>query len=122
MEEANKFYNSINLGELGGEWTPEGYKFTKLNKFGSVAKAGVAVGDVLLSVQGEAVREGMSFPELIAPLVKVGVGGKVVYNVLRAGKAMDFTVKLTKKRTLNFDIEEVDADLERKIAPLALAA
>ncbi len=114
-EEALDFYNSINLGDLEGEKHPQGWLFQKLNKFGSISKAGLFAGDVLTAVDGHSVVD-IRWPAYMTILKEAGVGNTVKFDVLRAGQPMSFNVKLKQRKTLAFNIGEADHDL-RKIVP-----
>tara|TARA_R110002096_G_scaffold44526_13_gene120604 strand:+ start:216757 stop:217119 length:363 start_codon:yes stop_codon:yes gene_type:complete len=112
--EALDFYNSIHLGDIEGRMTSQGWELIKLNKFGALAKAGALVGDVIAVVAGKPIA-----PDFVANmmvLMEAGVGATVKYGVIRKDKKLVLSVKLKKRRTLNFDIDEADVDL-RKIAP-----
>lgn len=116
MEEAHQFWDQVNLGVIETENTEEGRKMLKLNKFGAIAKAGVATGDVLQEVNGVSV-VGWEFEDMMEPYIAAGLGAKVPHTFSRGGRRYVVDVELKKKRTLSFDVAEVDADLERKIAP-----
>lgn len=112
--EALDFYNSIHLGDIDIQMTKDGVKLIKLNKFGALAKAGALPGDVIAVIAGKPVQE--DFVQNMMPLMEAGVGATVKYGIIRKDKKLVLNVKLKKRRTLNFDIDEADVDL-RKIAP-----
>jgi S1-C subfamily serine protease len=88
----------------------------RVDRFGSVAKAGIVAGDEIVGLNGARLTNP---PEkcVLEVITKVGVGGTVTVNVMRNGARVDIPVVLRAKRALNLDLEEVSEVLERKIAP-----
>jgi S1-C subfamily serine protease len=87
----------------------------KLEKFGSAPKAGLQVGDEIMTWNNKAPKTG---EELLLILGSVGIGGTLKLSVLRGGNRIELNMPIVAKRkTLSLDLDEVDAVLERKISP-----
>jgi S1-C subfamily serine protease len=87
---------------------------TRVNEFDSLGKAGIQNGDEILMVDGAPMG---GFNTFLHTIERLGVGSKPIFRIRRAGVEIDIPVELLKKRKLNFDIEEAQSDLERRIAP-----
>jgi predicted metalloprotease with PDZ domain len=110
----DKAINEIRIASEA-EWGANGTcVMVKMNKFDSLGKAGIQEGDEILAINGVALAGVGSFMSILGQL---GVGAKPAFRIRRAGNQLDISVELLKKRKLNFDIEEAQVDLERKIAP-----
>lgn len=105
----------ISFGLMDFEKTASGTVLVKkVNKFSSLGKAGIGAGDEILAMDGVVAK---SPEEAGAILRAAGIGGSVDFLIRRAGEELHIPVKLLKKRRLNLQLDEVDASLERKIAP-----
>jgi predicted metalloprotease with PDZ domain len=110
----DKAINEIRIASEA-QWGASGTcVMVKMNKFDSLGKAGIKEGDEILAINGVALA---GLPAFMATLGQLGVGAKPTFRVRRAGSELEIAVELLKKRKLNFDIEEAQVDLERKIAP-----
>jgi len=107
------------LGLLGGTTTGTGtFVIQELKKFASLSKAGLQAGDEIISfgpMVGAALEQNQT--EIVALVARLGVGGTIPVKFKRAGKVADVMVKLVAKKNLNLSLEDVDLELERKIAP-----
>jgi C-terminal processing protease CtpA/Prc len=112
--EALEFYNSIHLGDIEAAMTEQGWELKKLNKFGSLAKAGALVGDIVAVIGGKPIANDFALNMMV--MMEAGIGATVKFGIIRKDKKLVLNVKLKKRRTLSFDIDEADVDL-RKIAP-----
>ena len=119
-ENTLKSLQEINLGLLAVEYkSDEGaWMLKKLNRFGSLGRAGLVNGDVVLSMNGHAPRTAEEATQLIA---QAGAGGTIVYRVRRSNQYFDLPVTMLKKRSMSFDLDELGTELENKIAPIVLA-
>lgn len=105
----------ISFGVLELELTPTGTVLVKkVDKFSSAGKAGIVSGDQIVLFGGE---KPSSPQRSWAIMAEAGVGGTIPVTVLRAGKEIEISMTLLKKRNLDFELDEVDPALERKIAP-----
>jgi S1-C subfamily serine protease len=109
-----------NLGISDYVVQPQGAQITKIDKFGSAGKAGLAVGDIMTAVNGKKLPAVKPHELVLAECAIAGVGGSINVNILRGGKDMLVAVKLTAKKTIALDLEEVSEVLERKISPQAM--
>ena len=108
-------FGSINFGLGDAEYTETGsIKVRSLNRFGSFGKAGVIAGDEVIEIDG-------CVPECIEKItfmnLRTGVGGVQRLKVKRGDQFLELDMKLLKRRILNIDLENIDLELERKIAP-----
>jgi predicted metalloprotease with PDZ domain len=107
------------MGLVDSTTTPHNTLLVKeLKKYASLIKAGIKVGDEIVSFGpfkgGEIEAKGNDVMEHI---LKVGVGGTVPATVKRDGKLLEIPVKLIARKNLDLTLEDVDLALERKIAP-----
>ncbi|WP_245290767.1 Do family serine endopeptidase [Methyloligella halotolerans] len=79
------------LADTLGLKSPRGALVNEINAAGPGAKAGLQVGDVVLSVDGMAVKDPQA---LQYRLVTKGIGGTATLGVMRDGRAQDVTLKL----------------------------
>lgn len=89
-------------------------RMTRVNEFDSLGKAGIVDGDEIIAMNGVPMG---GFNWFMLEIEKLGVGATPTLRVRREGVEMDVPVELLKKRKLNFDIDEAQVDLERRIAP-----
>src|SRR5262249_37746875 len=93
-----------------------GLLLAKIEKFGTAYKAGLQVGDELLTFDGER----FATPQEGLALVQtVGVGGTVQVELVRAGERLTLPMKLYEKKIVKFDLDDISNVLERKISPAA---
>lgn len=105
----------VNLGIGEASSNASGLVLTKVDKFGSLGKAGVQANDVLVSFAGKKIESAAQAQQLAD---QAGVDATLTASIVRNGKPMDVSVKLrAKKKALKLDIEEMDEVLERKISP-----
>jgi hypothetical protein len=78
--------------EVGIQEGSSGIRVLELNPDGVGAKAGLAVGDVILSFDGRAIPDTEPIKQLREWIEAVGPGKKVVVVVRRAGKDVNLTV------------------------------
>ncbi|HEU0037046.1 MAG TPA: hypothetical protein VFQ53_40825 [Kofleriaceae bacterium] len=107
------------LGLVDGTITAQGTLLIKeLKKFASLAKAGLKAGDEIIAfgpIKGGDMEKEVE--RVKALMAQTGVGGTIPVRMRRAGKISDVQMKLVAKKTLNLSLEDVDLELERKIAP-----
>jgi predicted metalloprotease with PDZ domain len=89
---------------------------SKLDKFGSAAKAGLLAGDEILAINGTSL-PASPIEHLIEVITRTGVGGTVNLRVSRQGSLIEIPVTLRAKKTVMLDLEEVNEVLERRISP-----
>jgi S1-C subfamily serine protease len=92
-----------------------GLVLTKVEKFSSAAKAGLAVGDEIVSIDGQVVR---SPDEALAAVQRAGVGATVTVQAMRGGAALALPMKIFEKKA-DLDLGDISDTLERKISPAA---
>ena len=89
-----------------------------VDRFATLPKGGVLVGDELLSLGGIPTSElntDTAWLDLFNK--KIGIGNMLKVKLVRGGKEMELTMKVIGRRPLNLQLDEVDEVLERKIAP-----
>ena len=92
-----------------------GVVITAIARFSSSAKAGLQVGDEIISLGTNPVS---TLEEVMGAVTASGVGSTVKVNINRGGEKMEVKVRLFAKKTLkNFKVSKADVVLERKIAP-----
>lgn len=105
----------VNIGITKAERGPGGgANVLAVQKFGSFAKAGGAVGDEIIGLNGRPITEWEPFE---AELNQIGVGNTVTLNMVRAGKRVDMQMMLFEKKVLSLNVKSLDEVLERKISP-----
>jgi len=106
-----------NLSEMRlsstADWSAGRCVMVKVNRFDSFGKAGIRVGDVIAAINGEAL---VDEPSFALALCRLGVGAKPVLKISRGAESLDVTMELLKKN-LNFAIDEIQVQFERKISP-----
>jgi S1-C subfamily serine protease len=103
------------LGILDGEFTPEGYlRVTKLDRFGSLAKAGSSAGDIVKEIDGTIPHTRDQLQALVAATT---VGQTVPILIQRGSKTFRVPVKMRSLKQLSISLNDVGGALERKIAP-----
>jgi S1-C subfamily serine protease len=108
-----KAMNEIRIAS-NAQWTATGCVLLQVNKFDSLGKAGLKEKDEIVAINNVPLTHEVAF---MVTLGKLGVGAKPVFKVKREGAVVEIPVELLKKRKLNFEIDEAQVDLERKIAP-----
>jgi S1-C subfamily serine protease len=104
------------------EWertSDQGVVAKRVDRFSSLGKAGVQVGDVLLAINDTALAQLPTPEALMAHWSSLGVGATALVRLLRDGQPLTVPVVLVVKKVVSLDLEEIDASLERKIAPAA---
>lgn len=82
---------SEGLAESFGMENPSGALIADLDPSGPAAKGGLEAGDVILSVNGEAVRQSNILPRLVG---RVSPGDVATLEVLRAGEQLTLDIEL----------------------------
>ena len=82
---------------MGMRSRAKGVPVQKVEPNSPAAAAGVRVGDLIRSVDGEPVREGSDLQQV---LVKREVGDRVKLGILRASKSLEIEVELVKREEL----------------------
>ncbi|MDE0836026.1 MAG: trypsin-like peptidase domain-containing protein [Akkermansiaceae bacterium] len=82
---------------MGMRSRTKGVPVQKVEPNSPAAAAGVRVGDLIRSVDGEPVREGSDLQQV---LVKREVGDRVKLGILRTGKSLEIEVELVKREEL----------------------
>ena len=82
---------------MGMRRDAQGVPVQKVELNSPAAAAGVRVGDIILSVDGESVREGSELQQI---LIKKEVGDVVTLGLSRADKKLDIKVELIKREEL----------------------
>jgi carboxyl-terminal processing protease len=104
------------LGVAGSNGPSGGVLIHRVDKGGSAAGAGLAVGDELLSINGKACASQQQVAAAIAESGGAGTTVKVV--VLRKREKIELPVTLReKKKVMSLDFDESDSVLEKKITP-----
>lgn len=85
-----------------------------LARFGSLAKAGVQVGDEVVLCNGKSI---VSMDQWKLDLEAVGVGATVTLTVVRNGQTMEMPMKILERKTLSLEVKALEEVLERKISP-----
>ena len=85
-----------------------------VDKYGSVAKAGLLVGDEICFINGTKLE---SIDEFLELAKTIGIGNVARIRLIRDGKKLEIPVKLRAKPKLMLSLDEVADVLERKIAP-----
>ncbi len=80
-----------NLAESFGMDTPKGALVSSVLEDSPAEKAGIEVGDIILTFNGKAIKKSSSLPPIVGA---VPVGEKVKATVLRDGKEKTLTVKV----------------------------
>lgn len=96
-----------------------GLVVAKLDRFASLAKGGIAVGDELRSFNGTPTSELDSLEKVNAFAASVGVGNVLTVRFVRAGTEQELAITLLARKAFSLSLDEVDPTLERKIAPAA---
>jgi S1-C subfamily serine protease len=93
-----------------------GLVLAKVEKFGTAYKAGLQVGDELVSFEGQT----FATPQDgLAILQTLGVGATVSVEAFRGGERLTVPMKLYEKKVVKFDLDDISNVLERKISPAA---
>jgi predicted metalloprotease with PDZ domain len=107
------------MGLVDSATTPHNTLLVKeLKKYASLIKAGIKVGDEIVSFgpfHGGEIES--KSDDVVAHITKVGVGGTIPAKIKRDGKLLEIPVKLIARKNLDLTLEDVDLALERKIAP-----
>jgi serine protease Do len=82
---------------MGMRRAKTGVPVQKVEPNSPAAAAGVRVGDVIRSVDGERVREGSDLQQV---LVKREIGDKVMLGILRSDEELEIEVELVKREEL----------------------
>ena len=106
-----------NLGLQEFNATAGGAVVQKMDRFGSLAKAGVQVGDELLSIAGHDLHGADVAKVMDECCEHNAVGSTVQVRLRRNGQEQDVPVQLMAKKAMQLDIDEESEVLERKIAP-----
>ena len=85
------------LGIRMGKRVESGIPVLKVEPNSPAAAAGIYVGDVISSIDGEAIEQGA---ELVQALVKKEVGDSVNLGLKREGRALEIAVELVKREEL----------------------
>lgn len=104
----------INIG-IGARPGPNGGALVEsLQRFGSVAKAGVVVGDEIVASNGAQI---VSMEQWHDQLRAVGIGNSVTLSVIRNGQRFEVPMKLIEQKVLSLEVKALEEVLERKISP-----
>ena len=104
----------VSLG-IGARPGPNGGAVVEtVQRFGSVAKAGVVVGDEILTSNGKRIA---NFEEWTRDLEQIGIGNSVTLRVIRGGQTLELPMKILERKTLSLEVKALEEVLERKISP-----
>jgi len=106
-----------NLGLQEFNATSGGATVQKMDRFGSLAKAGVQVGDELVSIGGHDLAGADTAKVMDECCDRNVVGSTIQVRLRRNGQEQDVPVQLMAKKAMQLDIDEESEVLERKIAP-----
>jgi S1-C subfamily serine protease len=85
-----------------------------VERFSSAAKAGIQVGDQILSFDGV---QGSRWDQLLAVADRAGVGQVVNVRLVRDGAELELPMRLKAFKSVKLEIKAIDEVLERKISP-----
>jgi S1-C subfamily serine protease len=85
-----------------------------LMRFGSLAKAGILVGDEVVLCNGNKI---VTLEQWKTDLEAVGVGNSVTLTVVRNGQTIEMPMKILERKTLSLEVKALEEVLERKISP-----
>ena len=102
------------LGATGSAGASGGLRLDALQKFGSPAKAGLKVGDEVISTDGEKASSVEQWGQVLA---KIGVGNTATIRALRDGRPVEIAMEILAQKSVPVEIKALEEVLERKISP-----
>lgn len=103
---------SLGLGARPGP--NNGALVETLTRFGSLAKAGILVGDEIVRCNGNPIT---SMDQWKLDLEAIGIGATVQLTVVREGQTIEVPMKVLERKTLSLEVKALEEVLERKISP-----
>jgi S1-C subfamily serine protease len=91
-----------------------GALIVQLARFGSLAKAGVQVGDEVVATNGKPI---VTMEQWKLDLEAVGIGNVATLTLVRGGQTIEVAMKILEKKTLSLEVKALEEVLERKISP-----